>query len=90
MYGIAVWQATMNYCEPMKDKVLRVAVPTKRAALVVNRAKVGYKSVRPLVREMWLTQARNDFIIKADVQQHCKAQVLYCDYLVFKELKVPK
>ena len=89
MHVIAVWLVTMKHCDELRDLVIRVAVPTKAAADAINRAKVNSVAIRPLLRVMWLCQARHDFVIKADKQKYCNAQVLYAKFRDFEEVKLP-
>ena len=90
MHVIAVWLVTMKHCEELRDTVVRVGVPTKVAANAINRANIRCDYVRPLVREMWLCQAKHDFLIKAEKQKYCNAQVMYGAFWDFEEIKLPK
>ena len=89
MYLIAVWCATERLCEFFNDMVIRVAVPSKNAALAINRAKVNCDYLRPMVRKMWLQQAHHDFIIKADVCKTNNCVELYDVFHDFQEIKLP-
>ena len=89
MYLIAVWLATDKYASHFKDSVIRIAVPSKNAALAINRAKVSCDYLRPMVRKMWLGQAHHDFIIKADVCKTTNCVDLYNIFHVFQEIRLP-
>ena len=89
MYLIAVWLATDNYHEQCRDMVIRIAVPSKNAALAINRARVTSDYLRPMVRRMWLCQAYNDFLIRADVRKTNNCNELYSVFHEFAEVKLP-
>ena len=89
MYLIGVWLLVENFSDDLKDSVVRIAVPTKRAALAINRARVSCDYVRPMVRKMWLQQANYDYMIKAEVSKVTNAQVMYNVFHDFEEVKLP-
>lgn len=89
MYTIAVWKAGHLHVNICAGKVIKVSVPTKAAAVVLNRAKTNVHAIRPLIRDMWMCQARNDFIIKAVPQVTVNKQQLYSMFHDFQSIKIP-
>ena len=89
MYAIAVWQASCKYKDMFKDSIIKISVPTKAAAMVINRARTPCTIIRPLIRQMWMVQAYNDFLVKAVTQSNQNDSV-YDFFLDFKDIKLPK
>ena len=89
MHAIAVWKAGHQHVNELTGKVVKVSVPTKAAAVVVNRAKTHINVIRPMIRDMWMCQARNDFMIKAVPQTSHIKQTLYSTFHDFQTIKVP-
>ena len=89
MYAVAVWKASMEYGSKFAGLVVKVTVPTKAAALVINRAKTSAECLRPMIRQMWMQQANLDFVVKAVVSKTNIKEELYSCFHDFKAIKIP-
>lgn len=89
MFAIAAWKASMDHAAEFAGLVVKVTVPTKAAALVINRAKTQVDSLRVLIREMWCQQAKYDFVIKACVQSNNNKCELYAEFHDFQPINIP-
>ena len=90
MFAVAAWLAVVNHSDLLVNSVVKVAVPTKVAACVLNRAKTSCVHIRPMLREMWILQAKGDYVIKAVVQKNNNCAALYEQFHEFREVKLPK
>ena len=90
MYTVATWLAVNKHSEKLRDSVIKVSVPTKTAAVIINRAKTDIKCIRTLLRQMWAKQAKYDYVITAIPQQSNNFVRLYGVYHEFKIIKLPK
>ena len=90
MYTVAVWLAVEKHSEIMKNSVVKISVPTKVAAVIINRAKTDISPIRTLLRQMWAKQAMFDYVVTA--VPHCSDnyQRLYGVFRDFKVVKLPK
>ena len=89
MYAVAVWSIVNDLCEVIRGKVVKVTVPTKVAALAVNRARTDVKVIRPLLREMWISMAMCDSLIKAVPQKSDNYRNLFSVFHDFKTVHIP-
>ena len=86
MYAIAIWFVSSRHIEHIHGRLVIVLVPTKAAALVINRANTTCSVIRPLLREMWLTQANADCVIKAVWDKHVNNQYLFREFIDFENV----
>ena len=89
MYAVAVWQAVEKHILEFAGKVIKVAVPSKKATLVINRAKTDMHYLRPMIRRMWMLQAWNDCIVKAVKVQTNNNSEMYSIFHDFIEVTLP-
>ena len=90
MYAVAAWSIVCNFPEQIKGTVVKISVPSKVAALVINRARTDCHIIRPLLRCLWINMARNDCLIKAVAQSNDNYSELYANKLKFSVIKLPK
>ena len=88
MPAVAVWAITEFHLDSIMGQVICVSVPTKVAAQVINRVSTRCKRIRPMLRHMWLRQARSDTLIKA-ISASSNVGWLYSDYVEFYDVDFP-
>ena len=83
MFAVAVWVAVHKHGQVFMNKVIKITVPFKSAALLINRARSLCVGIRKMVRDMWLAQARLDCIVKAVVSptKHSDMYEMYHNFL---------
>ena len=89
MYAVAAWCIVNELCDVIKGTVVKVTVPTKVAALVINRARTDVQVIRPLLRDLWIRMAKADTLIKAVVQESDNVHELYSNFHDFIEVNLP-
>ena len=87
--SVALCAAIYQVCEEFQDELIGlphlVSVPTKVAEVIVNRARVEHPLARALLRRAWITQARNDCVIRARAvhsvnRQNLLSRLKCCDH----------
>ena len=89
MFGVATWLATKLHVSVFANRVILVTVPTKTAAILINRAKTQHDFLRPMIRDMWLNQAYNDCVIRAVHEQNVNKIELYETFHDFVPVRIP-
>ena len=89
MHAVAAWCIVNDFADLIHGLVIKVSVPTKVAALVINRARTDVNQIRPLLRQFWIKMARCDSLIKAIPQKSANFAHFYEVFHDFKNIKLP-
>ena len=90
MYAVAAWCIVNCFSDQVKGKVIKITVPSKVAALTINRAKTDCHIIRPLLRKFWIKMARNDCLIKAVPSNNSNYNELFHNTIKFGVVCLPK
>ena len=89
MHAVTVWLVLMNFGLNSSRQLIKVSVPTKVAALAINRARTQCDHIKTVIRHSWKLETKYDCMMKSVYQENDNVDVLFKNYHEFVPVSLP-